>query len=106
MDPNSPDAKAARAALEAERNRVEATISTLEETMRQDGPISRSTDAAADTTTEEANLELRRELAAELEEIDAAIARIAAGTYGIDEVTGEAIEPERLRAVPPARTNV
>jgi RNA polymerase-binding transcription factor DksA len=34
----------------------------------------------------------------------AALARIEAGTYGICEVSGEAIEPERLDADPTART--
>jgi RNA polymerase-binding transcription factor DksA len=41
-----------------------------------------------------------------LAEIQAALRRIDEGTYGIDEVTGEPIPPERLEAVPTARTNV
>ena len=45
-------------------------------------------------------------LEAELAEIEAAIERIDQGTYGIDEVTGEPIDPARLEAVPEARTNV
>lgn len=36
----------------------------------------------------------------ELTEIDAALARIQNGRYGICEATGERIAPERLRAVP------
>ena len=32
--------------------------------------------------------------------------RLDDGTYGIDEVTGEPIDPERLEALPTARTNV
>src|SRR2546427_10634883 len=35
-----------------------------------------------------------------LYEIDAALDRIAQGTYGICELTGEPIEPARLRAIP------
>ena len=42
----------------------------------------------------------------ELEELQAALERIDAGTYGVDEVTGKQIAPERLEAVPTARTNV
>ena len=106
MDPNSPEADDARAALQAERARVEATISRVRGAIEQDGPISRTGEAAEDTTTEQVNLELLSELEAELAEIDAATARIAAGTYGVDEVTGEPIDPERLRAVPTARTNI
>ena len=39
-------------------------------------------------------------------EIDAALARLAAGTYGICEVCGEPIAPGRLEARPTARTCV
>ncbi len=41
----------------------------------------------------------------ELAELDAALARIDAGTYGTDEETGEPIDPERLDVFPAARTN-
>jgi DnaK suppressor protein len=40
-----------------------------------------------------------------LEEVDAALARLAAGTYGICEATGRAILPSRLRAIPWTRFN-
>lgn len=39
----------------------------------------------------------------DLAEIDAALARVADGSYGHCEVDGEAIDPERLRARPTAR---
>lgn len=106
MDPNSLEADDARHRLQAERARVEATLSKVRDEIERDGPISRTIEAAADTTTEQAHLELVRELEVELAEIDAAIARVAAGTYGIDEVTGDPIDPERLRAMPAARTNI
>ena len=41
-----------------------------------------------------------------LREIDAALARLDDGTYGIDEVTGEPIPIERLRALPWASMTV
>jgi len=47
---------------------------------------------------------LREDL--ELTEIDAALARIEAGTYGICEATGEPIAAARLRAIPWTRVNV
>jgi RNA polymerase-binding transcription factor len=39
----------------------------------------------------------------DLVEVDAALARVAAGTYGVCEVCGEPITPERLEARPAAR---
>lgn len=42
---------------------------------------------------------------AELAEVEAALKRIEAGTYGICEVTGEPISPERLRAIPWTRVS-
>lgn len=47
--------------------------------------------------------ELLAELLAEsveLSEVDAALARLRAGTYGVCEATGAPISPERLRAIP------
>ncbi len=44
------------------------------------------------------NLEVR------FNELKAALERIALGTYGICEISGEPIEPERLEANPAART--
>ena len=36
----------------------------------------------------------------QLEEIEQALARIEQGSYGVCEVTGDDIEPERLKAIP------
>ena len=41
-----------------------------------------------------------------IDEIDAALARIRDGRYGISETTGEPIPYERLRLIPWARTGV
>lgn len=41
----------------------------------------------------------------QLDDIDAALGRVRDGTYGIDEETGEPIDPDRLEAEPTARTN-
>ena len=43
---------------------------------------------------------------ARVTEIDAALARLADGSYGTCEVCGLPIEPERLEARPTARTHV
>jgi RNA polymerase-binding transcription factor DksA len=63
-------------------------------------------DNASDTFEREKDLSILEQLEAELSELRAALERIDAGTYGIDEVTGEPIAPERLAANPIARTNV
>jgi RNA polymerase-binding transcription factor DksA len=63
-------------------------------------------DAASDTVQRTEDLSILESLETELGEIDAALARVADGTYGIDQLTGEPIDPARLEAVPTARTNV
>jgi RNA polymerase-binding transcription factor DksA len=60
----------------------------------------------SETFEREKDLSILEQLEDELAELQAALERIDAGTYGIDEVTGEPIAPERLEAVPTARTNV
>ena len=47
---------------------------------------------------------LRQQAADHLGELDAALERLAAGTYGVCEVCGAAIAPERLEARPFTRT--
>ena len=63
-------------------------------------------DTGSDTFEREKDLAILEQLEDELAELQAALARIDNGTYGIDEVTGEPIDPERLEALPTARTNV
>lgn len=48
---------------------------------------------------------LEGETGAMIEDVEAALARIADGTYGIDEETGEPIPFARLQLFPEARTN-
>ena len=60
----------------------------------------------SETFEREKDLSILEQLEDELAELQAALERIDAGTYGIDEVTGDPIAPERLDAVPTARTNV
>jgi RNA polymerase-binding transcription factor DksA len=54
----------------------------------------------------EKDLSILEGLELELAEVEAALGRLDDGTYGVDEVTGERIDPARLDAVPEARTNV
>lgn len=54
----------------------------------------------------EENAAIANPLEAQLKDVDEALARIDAGTYGHDETTGEPIPLERLEANPSARTNI
>src|SRR5262245_52750747 len=63
-------------------------------------------DTASETFEREKDVSILEQLEEELAELQAALERIDNGTYAIDEVTGKPIAPERLEAVPTARTNV
>ncbi len=54
----------------------------------------------------EENTGISNTLEAQLKEVNDAIERIEAGTYGNDEKTGEPIPMERLEANPSARNNI
>jgi RNA polymerase-binding transcription factor DksA len=107
------DLAAARARLEEERARVEVLLRELRANVsdRESEADAQPTafdpaDTASDTTQRTEDLSILESLEKELIEIDAALARVADGTYGIDELTGEPIDPARLEAVPTARTNI
>ncbi len=105
----------ARARLDAERARVEGLIRVKRDELdaereSDDAELAdydqHPADSASDTFEREQDLSILDGLEAELAEIEAAIARVDDGTYGVDEVTGAPIDPARLEAVPQARTNV
>jgi RNA polymerase-binding transcription factor DksA len=110
------DEAAARERLERERARVGELISELRgegldiEQSDQSGDIAgfdaNQEDQGAEMVEREKDLAILEGLEADLAEIEAALQRLEEGTYGIDEVTGEAIDPARLDALPTARTNV
>jgi RNA polymerase-binding transcription factor DksA len=110
------DEREAREALERERTRVTGLIADLrsegldEEESAQSGELTHydqhPADQASDTFEREKDLAILERLESELAEIEAALERLDDGTYGVDEVSGEPIDPERLAAYPQARTNV
>ena len=109
------DNDAARARLEAENDRVSGLISDLRDevadaTEGEHAELATRSQHPAGSGSElfekEKELSILESLEAELAEIQAAIGRIENGTYGIDEETGEPIDPARLEAQPTARTNV
>jgi RNA polymerase-binding transcription factor DksA len=102
--------------LVAEKSRVEGLIAEVREelgTGSEGEELSELSDYdqhPADTGTEtferEKDLSILDSLESELAELEAALQRVDDGTYGVDELTGEPIAPERLEAIPTARTNV
>ena len=99
MTPSSAHA-ASRAALEAERERVAREVADAE--VLAPGQITYGSQAAAATHV----FEQQRELALRdhnqqlLESIDAALARLEAGSYGTCTRCGGQVAPERLDALP------
>ncbi len=110
------DDDAARDRLQSDQDRVQGLIKNL----RAEGLDAEEADNSADLShvpqhqgdqgsdlfEREKDIAILEQLEHELAEIEAALQRLDAGTYGIDEVTGEPIAPERLEALPNARTNV
>lgn len=111
----SIDPEDARERVHAEQARVEELVRHLrneldDETDGEQSELSdydqHPADSGSETFEREKDLSILEQLEAELAELRAALDRIDAGTYGIDEVTGKPIAPERLAAMPTARTNV
>ncbi len=110
------DSDHARERLLHERDRVTALISGLrsegldQEEADQTGELTHydqhPADQGSETFEREKDLSILERLETELAEIEAALQRVDDGTYGVDEETGEPIDPERLDALPTARTNV
>jgi RNA polymerase-binding transcription factor DksA len=100
--------------LRSERRRILGNIealqaefgSTISEETDEHGLESHLADQGTITFLRERDLSIEDHEEHLLQEIDAALARIEAGKYGICEVDGTPIEFERLQALPWARTHV
>ena len=100
-----------RQRLEAEQHRVEGLVEELRTALGSpeddDVPdVSDAADGGNETFEREKDLSILDQLERELEELQAALERVDAGTYGVDEETGAPIDPDRLEAFPAARTNI
>jgi DnaK suppressor protein len=109
------DPEETRKRLQEEKARVEGLVGNLRDELSAPESDQLSeladydqhpADMGSETFEREKDLSILEQLEEELAELQAALERIDAGTYGIDEVTGKPIAPERLEAVPTARTNV
>jgi RNA polymerase-binding transcription factor DksA len=106
------DNTAARTRLDEERRRLEETRvaaqdlvsgSTEGETQELASYDQHLADEGTETFERERDLSVLQRVEAQLGEIDAALARIEAGTYGVCELCGKPIGDERLEAMPAAR---
>lgn len=106
---NDLDIKGFESILKSEKERVQKNINALKDEVNSIGSEDEIDDAEdmaeliINNTTDQA---LLHQLEAEMVEIDAALERIAQGTYGICEKTLKYIPLERLMANPSARTVV
>ena len=100
MDPTPLDA--ARAALLEEKARLLAEL--LETTIQAPDPMTYGSQAAAASQVfaQQRDLALRDHNRTLIEAVDAALARLDAGTYGTCITCGKPISPERLEALPAA----
>lgn len=89
----------ARTALLAERRRLEAELA---ETIQAPGPMTYGSQAAAATQVfeQQRDLALRERAEQHLALVDAAIGRLADGSFGTCIRCGRAIAAERLEALP------
>jgi RNA polymerase-binding transcription factor DksA len=113
--PPRMDAERARQLIVSERERIEGLIREREVegigTESETENISELSsfdqhqgDLGTETFEREKDFSLLEQLEAEIGDLDAALRKIDEGTYGICEVCGKEIEPERLEAVPGTRT--
>jgi RNA polymerase-binding transcription factor len=104
----SVDVDRARERLLEERTRVTAEIQelrgdlgrSLEDETDADGSVSHLADVATETLDREMDVSLEENAEQLLGHIDAALARVDAGTYGTCERCGKPIDDERLEALP------
>jgi DnaK suppressor protein len=98
------DPDRARELLQVERARIERALRRRGHV--DDGELSNEdeepADAASDLYDDELDEGLRQDLQAQLEAVERAEARLAAGTYGVSVASGAPIPDERLEIRPTA----
>ena len=95
-------------AMEEERDHLKTSLGLLaqaevalsESQDLESGAGGGQADVASDYTEQTLDVSLERSERERLLEVEAALRRVADGTYGTCEGCGQAIDPERLRAIP------
>jgi RNA polymerase-binding protein DksA len=101
-----------RRILEAERDRLSQELEAIEEHLPEVEQVSMDAsggydedlaDVASDTFEREKGFAIENSVQDLLTQVEEALGRLEEGTYGICEVCGQPIHPDRLRALPYAR---
>jgi DnaK suppressor protein len=99
------DPERARQLLERERQRIEGAIADLDPA-RSDAGDEPGDDGSEDLYQKEFDEGRAEDLRVQLEALERAEARLAAGTYGLSVESGEPIPDERLESLPTAERTV
>ena len=102
------NASEVRDRLQEERRRVAEQVESLraslarslEDEIEEDGSDSHPGDSATATFDREVEVTLEDTLVDQLAQIDGALERVEAGTYGVCTECGRGIAPDRLEALP------
>lgn len=92
-----------RAELETERDSLSEQLDTIEAQSAPDAVDDGLADSGQVAAAQDEQRALAADLREQLSEVDSAIERLDAGTYGVCQTCGERIPDERLEAVPTAR---
>ena len=97
-----------RARLESERKRLlieldgmQTNVETAED-RREGSPFGKREEEATESFELEKRVALEKQVRANLAEIDHALDKFKKGTYGLCDICGQPIPPERLEAMPHA----
>ena len=112
---NKHDIQSFEAKLKKEAELLESELATVGKVNSSNHNVWEATSAVDNDTADENEVADKMEeleenglilgqLEKQLADVHAALDRIAKGTYGICEISGEPIEKERLEAIPSART--
>jgi DnaK suppressor protein len=100
--------KQLRSHLESEQKRLLVELEQLKsdshpaEARREGSPFGKREEEATESFELEKRLALEKRLKEQLAEVEHALQKFEKGTYGLCDVCGQAIDPERLEALPQA----
>ena len=100
--------KQIRSRLQAEDKRLRDELAQIEteakptETRREGSPFGKREEEATESSDLEKRLAMEKRIGGAMSEIEHALQKLDAGTYGLCDVCGKSISPERLEALPQA----
>jgi RNA polymerase-binding transcription factor DksA len=103
---------ALRSRLESEQKRLANELEQLRiaayptEERREGSPFGKREEEATESLELERRLALEKQIREQLADVEAALAKFSEGTYGNCENCGKPIDPERLEALPQAKSCV